>query len=67
MPLPVPDVSEETATRILKAFEGMRDDETAEDLSPEDAYLAWWKRVLLEKVVSVETQVAAAALQQELM
>jgi hypothetical protein len=66
MSLPVLEVSDEIAARILKAFEGQTDDESGDDLSPEEAYLRWLRRMLLDKVVGVETQASVAALEKEL-
>jgi hypothetical protein len=66
MPLPTLEVSDEIATRVLKAFENRTDDTTGTVMSSEDAYLEWLRRVLLEKVVAFEAQASTAALQQEL-
>jgi hypothetical protein len=64
--LPTFDVSAATATRIMKVFENVKDDETGETLTPQVAYKRWLKRVLMEKVTATEAQASNAALSDEL-
>ena len=64
--LPTFDVSAATATRLLNAFAGEKDDETGADLTPQQAYRRWLKRVLMERVTAREQAAASAALSNEL-
>lgn len=64
--LPTFDVSTSTGTRILNAFSGEKDDETGADLTPQQAYKRWLKRVLMERVTAREQQASSASLSTEL-
>jgi len=64
--LPTFDVSGTTATRILNAFSGEKDDETGADLTPQQAYKRWLKRVLMERVTAKENIASQATLNNEL-
>lgn len=65
--LPTFDVSAATATRIMKSFENEKDDETGADLTPQQAYKRWLKRVLMERVTAREQAASSAALSDELI
>lgn len=64
--LPTFTVSDATATRLLNAFAGQKDDETGADLTPQQAYKRWLKRNLMEYVTSKENLASQAALSGEL-
>jgi hypothetical protein len=64
--LPTFDVSTATATRLLKAFEGQKDDETGAPLTSQQAYKRWLKRNLMEYVTHKENMASQATLSSEL-
>lgn len=64
--LPTFTVTDATAARLLKAFEGQKDDETGAALTPQQAYKRWLKRNLLEYVTHKENAASQSSLGNEL-